>query len=665
MKRVLILTASFGDGHNAAARNLCDALELLSPEAKVEVMDLFSDCYGSLNSMARKAYNGIVRFAPALWGGIYSLLDKPALSDNRYFKLGRLQTRLGHILQETQPDCVVSTYPVYATVIRDLYREHAERPFRLVTVVTDSITINSAWLQAPSDVYCVANEATKAVLRARGVAAESIRTPGFPVSPLFCERPPAPLPDPGEDGPYRILYLVNTGKRKVGKALKKLLEKPEIQLTIAVGRNAYLKAKLTEKLERYGERAQVLGWTNQMPHLMMSHHLLIGKAGGAMVQEAIAARCPMLANQVIPGQEEGNARLLVEHDIGAVAQKPREVAQCVKDAFKRNAKRWRQWRENLARVSKPDAALRTAEIVLAECEAMDGGRRSEAKLPPAAVLQAPVPVSAAASFRPLLCDFHTHTNYSDGKLSVAELVDFYGRRKFDCICITDHLADSRRLIGKFGKLSRLTLSPRQLEEYFEVIERERRRAWRKYSLLVLTGIEFNKDGLTKKSSAHLLGIDLEMPIVDHLDLPETIAQIHAQGGLAVASHPHIMKSEWGKNTLYLWQHQERFAPLLDAWEIANRNNMFNPVSAKRLPYVANSDFHKPKHIYSWKTLVSCEKCPDAIKECIRKNERIAITLYREDEAVTRGLATDPATAIAGAARLADQAQRHAALLPAA
>jgi hypothetical protein len=114
-----------------------------------------------------------------------------------------------------------------------------------------------------------------------------------------------------------------------------------------------------------------------------------------------------------------------------------------------------------------------------------------------------------------------------------------------------------------------------------------------------------------------------------LDLPETIAQIHAQGGLAVASHPHIMKSEWGKNTLYLWENHEQFAPLIDAWEIANRNNIFDCVGMKRLPFLANSDFHKPKHIYSWKTLLFCEKNEDAIKECIRKNEHVSITLYRD------------------------------------
>ena len=663
MKRVLILTASFGDGHNAAARNLCDALESLTTEAKVEVLDLFQSSYGSFNTMAKKAYNGLVRFAPALWGGIYSLLENPGLTDNRYFKLGRLQRDLGNLLLEAQPDVVVCTYPVYASVIRDLYCDHAERPFRLVTVITDSVSINAAWLQAPSDIYCVPNEATAAVLRARGIPQEKIRVFGFPVSPLFCQMQEAAPPEPCEDGPYKILYLVNTGKKKLGKAFKKLLERKENYLTIAVGRNAYLKASLSEKLKSYGERVQVLGWTNQMPYLMMTHHLLVGKAGGAMVQEALAARCPMIANQVIPGQEEGNAQLLIDNDVGVVATKPREVAEWVKSAFKRDAKLWRRWRLNLARISKPDAALRIAQMLLDECGSNTHGAGTGSAQIQSGRAAAPRPAPELVTPRPLLCDFHIHTNYSDGKLSVAEVIDFYGTRRFDCICITDHLADSRRLIGKLGKLSRLTISPKQLEEYFEVLDRERRRAWRKYGMLVMTGLEFNKDGLTKKSSAHLLGIDLHMPILDCLDLPETIAQIHAQGGLAVASHPHIMKSEWGKNTLYLWENQERFAPLIDAWEVANRNNMFNPVSSKRLPYLANSDFHKPKHIYSWKTLVSCEKNPEAIKECIRKNESIAITLYRESESAAQ--ADAGRTGRLERIGLGEEVRRLSPLLPAA
>jgi len=49
---------------------------------------------------------------------------------------------------------------------------------------------------------------------------------------------------------------------------------------------------------------------------------------------------------------------------------------------------------------------------------------------------------------------------------------------------------------------------------------------------------------------------------------------------------------------------------------------------KHYPYVANSDFHKPKHLYSWKTLLRCEKNWDAVARALRANVDVALTLYR-------------------------------------
>jgi processive 1,2-diacylglycerol beta-glucosyltransferase len=228
-----------------------------------------------------------------------------------------------------------------------------------------------------------------------------------------------------------------------------------------------------------------------------------------------------------------------------------------------------------------------------------------------------------------MCDLHTHTTWSDGKLTVPELVDFYGERGFDCLCVTDHLADPQRLLGKLVNLTGLVIPPRKIEAYFAAIEREKKRAWEQYKLLLMAGVEFNKDGYTSKSSTHLLGVDLKAPIDPSLDLKALIAEIHAQGGLAIASHPHEVKSEWGRNTLYLWEHVDDYAPLLDAWEVANRDDIFNPVGLRKLPFIASSDFHKPKHIHSWKTLLYCEKDPEAIKHCIRVNRDVSLTLYRD------------------------------------
>lgn len=639
MKKILILTAGFGDGHNAAARSLRDAIELADEDARAETTDLFADSYGAFNTLARKTYLGMVAYAPKLWGQFYSLLENPFV-EKQLGSFTRLQNTLEKVLAESQPDVVVSTYPVYGHVVKKIYANHHERPFRFITVVTDSITINSAWFRAPADYFCVANAATAEVLIKGGVAENQIKVLGFPVSPEFASNPNE-LANPVGDEPRRILYVINTGKKKAGKAIDRLLEIDDVHLTITAGRDPELRAKLIERTRDQEHRVKVLGWTNEMPKLLMSHHLVVSKAGGAIVQEAIAARCPMIINQVIPGQEEGNAELIEKLNLGAVVEKNKEVAEAVEMAFEKKAALWNEWRKNLKKVSQPDSAMKIAELVLDECEGGFPGSGKAVKLfdnAPERVMRTPqtARATAATSAQMLLCDFHIHTNYSDGKLSVPEIIDFYGERGFDCICITDHLADPKRLLGKLSELANCTLGQEQVSEYFAVIERERQRAWRRYKMLVMTGIEFNKDGYTRKTSAHLLGIDLKSPIDASLDIPDIIAKIHEQGGLAVASHPHIMKSEWGKNTLYLWENQEQYAPLLDAWEIANRNNIFNDIGLKRLPFIANSDFHKPKHIYSWKTLIHAEKDYEAIKDCVRRNEHVAITLYRDFPGAAKG-----------------------------
>ena len=70
------------------------------------------------------------------------------------------------------------------------------------------------------------------------------------------------------------------------------------------------------------------------------------------------------------------------------------------------------------------------------------------------------------------------------------------------------------------------------------------------------------------------------------------------------------------------------AELVDVWEAANRDDLFSVTSLKHYPYVANSDFHKEKHLYSWKTLLRCSKDWEAIAAALRANVDVALTLYR-------------------------------------
>ena len=148
--------------------------------------------------------------------------------------------------------------------------------------------------------------------------------------------------------------------------VERLLKIEGIELTVTAGRDEGFQAAIRALGERAGRPIEVHGWTEKMPELLMTHHLLIGKAGGAAVQETIAARTPMIITKAVPGQEEGNARLLVENGCGAIGESPEATATLIEQLLENDARGWRDWEARIARISRPDAAMKIAEEVSRE-----------------------------------------------------------------------------------------------------------------------------------------------------------------------------------------------------------------------------------------------------------------------------------------------------------
>jgi processive 1,2-diacylglycerol beta-glucosyltransferase len=136
----------------------------------------------------------------------------------------------------------------------------------------------------------------------------------------------------------------------------------DIHLTVTIGRADKLRAPVEEAAGRH--KIEIIGWTEELPRMLHASHLLIGKARGATVQETIAAGCPMIINHVVSGQEEGNARLIIETNSGVIALSTDEVIAQVQRAFADDAKQWREWATNISRLSRPRASLDIAEFLL-------------------------------------------------------------------------------------------------------------------------------------------------------------------------------------------------------------------------------------------------------------------------------------------------------------
>jgi hypothetical protein len=225
----------------------------------------------------------------------------------------------------------------------------------------------------------------------------------------------------------------------------------------------------------------------------------------------------------------------------------------------------------------------------------------------------------------LYCDFHIHSTWSDGVFSIDEIVNMYGKAGFDVIAITDHILDTATEAAAFQAGCRSGGIPRErFEEYRQELWQAARNAWEAWGMLLLPGIELTNN----TSKYHILALDIKEYISPDSGVEEILDTIRAQGGVSVACHPYVRNHSGDSPSEYLWANHDRFAQLFDAWEVANRDDLFNVVGLKKFNYIANSDFHEEKHLKSWKTLLRCSRNPEAVKQAIRTNDAVSLFLYR-------------------------------------
>jgi processive 1,2-diacylglycerol beta-glucosyltransferase len=166
-----------------------------------------------------------------------------------------------------------------------------------------------------------------------------------------------------------MMYLPSTEVNHVAATLEALrpLVASGVKLTLPLGKHAsrlhHVVTRFTDSLP--GASVEVLGWTNQIPHLLKTHDLVICKAGGAILHEALAATCPAIIDYVVPGQEEGNAELLTKHECGVTTKTPQETGEQAARLLASDLAEAKRMKANMRAHSEPAAAEKIARQVLA------------------------------------------------------------------------------------------------------------------------------------------------------------------------------------------------------------------------------------------------------------------------------------------------------------
>ena len=212
----------------------------------------------------------------------------------------------------------------------------------------------------------------------------------------------------------------------------------------------------------------------------------------------------------------------------------------------------------------------------------------------------------------LLCEFHAHTTWSDGMLSLPELVDLYGNAGFDVLCVTDHVVAGRAAhdhvhSGNYG-------------EYLSAIEAEAARALDTYGLLVIPGLELTYDHDRPEQSAHGVAVSLREHVSVDDGIDEALARARDAGAALIAAHPSEPGQRGGRGTTRFASEPAWAASVVDRFELVNRHDFFPWVAEARLPVVANGDFHRNQHLATWKTALPCAKDEEEIVAYLRSGQ---------------------------------------------
>ena len=224
--------------------------------------------------------------------------------------------------------------------------------------------------------------------------------------------------------------------------------------------------------------------------------------------------------------------------------------------------------------------------------------------------------------RPLLCELHAHTTWSDGELSLTAVVDLYGQAGFDVLCVTDHVLrgdDPWPL-----RHGRPCVEASNLDAYLAAIESESIRARSRYGLLVVPGFELTYNDPNPDRAGHAVAVGLRT-LVAMDDGPAAAMEIARDRGAAiVVAHPHDRgpTPKVLSPTCYFARRWRDLRGLFHRVELFNGRQLFGWVADTGLPGVAGGDLHRAEHLPGWTTLVPCEHDEGALIDHLRSSRPV-------------------------------------------
>lgn len=309
----------------------------------------------------------MVKTIPQLYRYIYARAERA--TEVGRFRMWAHQFTAGNLrplMLRERPDAVVCTHAFPCGAMAEYKNLFADSP-PVVAVVTD-FGIHGFWIHQNIDRYVVATDAMRSALMARGVASRAIAVSGIPVRVEFgrATQSRESLRERLNLPANRSVVLLMGGGLGLAPVERMLHALRPIRVPLAAvavaGRNVRIGPRLSSTAERVEYPVRSLGFVENVYDYMHAADVLVTKPGGLTTAEALVAQVPIVLCKPLPGQEERNARVLVEAGAAvrtrSIDELPKVIQRLLDD---------RSLRERMLtaarRLARPNAAGEAAAMI--------------------------------------------------------------------------------------------------------------------------------------------------------------------------------------------------------------------------------------------------------------------------------------------------------------
>ena len=329
-KKILILYATYGNGHKSIANYLSKTLSE-NENYEVKIIDILDFSTKIIGSVSKKTFEKIWFYVPFIWDITYTMFNfryNPIPSEKILTGLFKNKKLKKEIL-DFYPDLVLATHFSGASLIGE-YKSKKIINTKLITILTD-YDLHEVWIKSfKNSDYAIVNSIEEVKILKKRIDRKKIKNFGIPISSEFNENL-YNLSDIRKK--YKIdkfkktvcFFGDNAGSLSAYQYIKKLIKKDlHINLIFISGRNRKIEAKVKQlkgEFKLKNTNLIILGFVWVPPFLSVSD-LVVTKPGGATVTECVYFRKPMVFINQNFGQEKANYKYFVKNGCAKKLKNP-------------------------------------------------------------------------------------------------------------------------------------------------------------------------------------------------------------------------------------------------------------------------------------------------------------------------------------------------------